>query len=96
MLPVAPVMPVTLGKNPNDATSLAPDGTVGRSQLDAVLQSEVVPTQKALWAATPAGDRQVAASKAAPQRFMGAGRIYVADEHAFWGRKLKALKIDME
>ena len=21
---------------------------------------------------------------------------YVADEHAFWGRKLKALKIDME
>ena len=52
-------------------------GTPGGFQLDAVLKSLVVPIQVevGIWAATPAGDRQMAASKAAPQRFVGTGRV---------------------
>ena len=48
-------------------------GTPGGFQFDAVLKSLVVPIQVevGIWAATPAGDRQMTASKAAPRRFMG-------------------------
>ena len=52
---------------------LEPDGTEFGNQLDGVVQSEVVPTQVS--AATPAGDRQMTASKAAPRRFVGTGRL---------------------
>ena len=31
-----------------------------------------------------------------PERTRAEFARYVADEHAFWGRKLRALKIDME
>ena len=53
------------------------NGTPGGFQLDAVLKSLVVPTQVEVgnWAATPAGDRQMTASKAAPQRLLGTGWI---------------------
>ena len=57
----------------NIAVAPAPDGTVAGFQLDDVTKEPVVPTQ--VWAATPVGDRQVAASKAAPWRLMDAGRI---------------------
>ena len=70
MLPLAFVTLVTTSEKMKNAR-LEPDGTVLGAQLDAVVQSEVVPLQVS--AATPAGDRQMKASKAAPQRFMGTG-----------------------
>src|SRR5580704_17539728 len=55
------------------AVAPLPDGTVAGLQLDDMVKELVAPTQ--VWAATPAGDGQVAASKAAPQCSMDTARI---------------------
>ena len=71
MLPLAFVTLVTTSEKMKNAR-LEPDGTVLGAQLDGVVQSEVVPLQVS--AATPAGDRQMPASKAAHQCFVSIGQ----------------------
>ena len=71
MVPLAFVTPVT-PVPAKIAVAPLPEGTVAGLQLDDVRKEPVVPTQ--VWAATPAGDRQMTGSKAALQRLLDTGR----------------------